>query len=366
MSKTHPPHQQNALRWTEHLVFGLAATIATTLSSLPAQAVTLNAGDILVADFEAFGGSGGVIRVDPITGVQTEVSSGQFFVDPLAITVDASGNIFVADPSALDGLGGVIRVDPTAPTTNNQTVVSFDDMFGFLTDITLEANGNILVSDSQAFGGSGGVIRVDPTTGAQMSVSSGGSFVAPNGITLDASGNIIVSNPDQSGATPDSIIRVDPITGVQTVVSSGLSFVLPSGNTVEPNGFILVADPFALGAGAVIRVDPTTGAQTTIFPGRGQPLDTPLDVTLDASGNILVADQEAFSRQLGGVISINPATGVQTEVSSGGLFVDPASITTVPVPVPWNPSSTVGLLVIGALGADKILKHKLKKQKLEH
>ena len=49
---------------------------------------TLPAGTILVADEDAFAGSlGGVIRVNPTTGVQTEVSSGVNFVDPTGIAV---------------------------------------------------------------------------------------------------------------------------------------------------------------------------------------------------------------------------------------------------------------------------------------
>ena len=44
-------------------------------------------GDIVVTDVAAFGGSGGIIRVDPVTGFQTTVSSGGFFVDPRGIAI---------------------------------------------------------------------------------------------------------------------------------------------------------------------------------------------------------------------------------------------------------------------------------------
>jgi hypothetical protein len=44
-------------------------------------------GQILVADPTAFGGGGGVIRIDPETGSQTIVSSGGSFVDPIGIAV---------------------------------------------------------------------------------------------------------------------------------------------------------------------------------------------------------------------------------------------------------------------------------------
>ena len=47
---------------------------------------TLPAGTIVVTD-RAFGGGGGVIRVNPTTGAQTAVSSGGNFVDPFGIAV---------------------------------------------------------------------------------------------------------------------------------------------------------------------------------------------------------------------------------------------------------------------------------------
>src|SRR2546426_10927192 len=83
-------------------------------------------GTILVADEAAFGGLGGVIRVNPATGAQTVVSSGVNFVEPTGIAIAANGDILVADPSAFGGGGGVIRVDPT---TGAQTVGSFGGGF---------------------------------------------------------------------------------------------------------------------------------------------------------------------------------------------------------------------------------------------
>src|SRR5438445_13429079 len=80
--------------------FGVLVVVGLGLTfvSSPAWAVTINSGDILVADQAAFGGGGGVIRIDPITGAQTAVSSGGFFVDPSSITIEANGNILVPMP----------------------------------------------------------------------------------------------------------------------------------------------------------------------------------------------------------------------------------------------------------------------------
>ncbi len=99
------------------LVLGLAT---------PALAVDLKAGDILVTDPNAFGFTGGVIKVDPGTGAQTKVSSGGFFVDPFGIALDAAGQILVADERAFGLHGGVIKVDPG---TGAQTKVSSDQLF---------------------------------------------------------------------------------------------------------------------------------------------------------------------------------------------------------------------------------------------
>jgi hypothetical protein len=77
-------------------------------------------GNILVVDFNAFEPAGGVIRVNPDTGAQTKVSSGNLFVDPFGVAMEADGNILVADGEAFRG-GGVIRVNPQ---TGAQTVVS--------------------------------------------------------------------------------------------------------------------------------------------------------------------------------------------------------------------------------------------------
>jgi hypothetical protein len=55
-------------------------------------------GDVLVADAEAFGGSGGVIRVDPATGARTALSAngapagGPDFVDPFGLALEADGD----------------------------------------------------------------------------------------------------------------------------------------------------------------------------------------------------------------------------------------------------------------------------------
>ncbi len=99
-----------------------------------AKAVALKRGDILVADTGDVGGAGAVIRVDPVIGAQTVISSGGSLSGPEGLTFDAAGQILV------------VFDDPNAIST--------------------------------------GVMRVDPVTGAQTVISSGGNLVDPRGIAV--------------------------------------------------------------------------------------------------------------------------------------------------------------------------------------
>jgi len=203
--------------------------------------------------------TGGVIRIDPATGARTAVSEnstagGPSFVDPEGIAVTADGSILVTDQTAFGGGGGVIRVDPatgarTAVSENSAPAgePSFADPRG----IALDATGSILVPDRNAFAGmTGGVIRVDPATGARTAVSEnsspagGPSFADPNGIALDAGGSILVADFNAFGGGCGmgcgGVIRVDPATGTRTAVSENSappgapSFIEPGGVAVEP------------------------------------------------------------------------------------------------------------------------------------
>lgn len=125
-----------------------------------------------------------------------------------------------------------------------------------------------------------------------------------------------------------SVVRVDAGTGVASVVTSGGDFAKPSDLAVDRSGQILVADRDAFGgSGGVIRVDPATGAQAKLSSGGS--FKEPRGITVAADGTVLVADRDAFGGS-GGVIRVDPATGAQTKLSSGGFFNDPAGIAIAP------------------------------------
>lgn len=219
------------------------------------------AGYILVAEKDGFSGNGGVVQVNPTTGVQTPLTSERAFINPSGIAVQPNGDL--VDSDAYNGLGAVVRVNRER---NEQTPVSVGGVFGNPSGIALEASGNILVVDPDLNNGAGGVVRIFPN-GQQQTIASGGNFGNPSGIAVNAAGQIFVVDPDLSNGA-GGVVQIDPVSNVRTTITSGGNFGNPSGIAVEASGNLLVADPDAAGGnGAVLRINPTTGTRTIIASG---------------------------------------------------------------------------------------------------
>lgn len=346
--------------------FGLLALLVLAPSGAVAPAAgAAPSGDIFVADFNAFAdGGGGVIRVDPVTGARSTVSSnaspatGPSFADPAGMALAPGGDLLVADMNAFGGPGGVIRVNPVtgARSTVSANLAplggpSFEDPSG----IVLDRSGDLLIADRGAFGGTGAIIRVDIETGQRTPIShnaapgGGPSFVEPVGVAPGPSGEVFVTDEDAFGDSSGGVIRVDPVSGTRTTLSDnttppgGPGFVEPVGLLRAPEGHLLVVeeDGFADAAGGVIRVDPVTGARSTLSangaPAGGPSFKQPYGAALAPDGGLLVADFDAFGDLGGGVIRVDRASGTRRTVSAnaapvgGPSFVDPVAIVMEPV-----------------------------------
>src|SRR5262245_18909298 len=95
------------------LLGGLLPLLLGVLAS-PVHAQALSPGDIIVADPDTRVNDqfGAILRINPTTGGQTLISFGGLFVEPLGLALAANGDLLVVDPLAFGGGGGVIRVNP--------------------------------------------------------------------------------------------------------------------------------------------------------------------------------------------------------------------------------------------------------------
>lgn len=337
---------------------------------MPGQAATLAPGDILVADISALDGTGGIFKVDPLTGQQSAVASNaintgtDYFEDPTGVALDAAGQLLVSDYTPVDPNDGrLIRVDPA---TGQQTLVSDNtistaNLMRGPWSVAVEASGRVLVADFL----SGNLIGVDPATGQQSVVSNNAVSTEnlmgnPAGLAIEPSGQVLVADHSGSGGpVTGSVYRVNPVNGEQTAVSDNVintgtdRFDSPNGVARESSGQVLVSDPFSPpGAtnedGAVIRVNPANGQQTLLsdntisppgfFNGNVYP------IALEANGQILVGEESGTSPGSGGgeVIRISPATGQQTAVTdrtiNTGIDVLFAPYGLLVVPQPSGPA----------------------------
>lgn len=260
------------------------------------NAAIIDVGDIIASDFTA----GHLLKIDPVTGVQTVIASGGGLVNPQGFVVENSGTILVVERSSQS----ILRVDLS---TGQQTTISTGGSFVNILNVAVEASGQLLVSDA---GGTASIYRVDPLTGIQTLVSAGGNLSnLLRGIAVDATGDILALN--------NSVVRIDPVTGAQAVLSSGPNYQASANIVIESSGDLLVVDRSAFSLlGGLIRVDPTNGNQTVLTSG-GNFVD-PFGLALEANGKIIVSDYTNDE-----VYRVDPITGAQSILSSAG-FLDQA------------------------------------------
>jgi hypothetical protein len=94
--------------------------------------------------------------------------------------------------------------------------------------------GDIVIVDREAFAFTGGVIRVDPVSGAQTTVTSGGSFEGVEGVALEADGDILVTSSGLGSGGPSSVIRIDPVSGSQTTCQRAATLTTRGGSRWRP------------------------------------------------------------------------------------------------------------------------------------
>jgi hypothetical protein len=220
---------------------------------------------------------------------------------------------------------GIIGVNPT---TGTQTPVSLDPQFRLPTYIAEGSDGQLYVTDLEAAGGQGAIFRVDPNTGVATILASSGYINGPNAIAF-VNGFVYVADAgvNQNGVV-HNIVRIDS-QGNQTLITdgpdridggtNGTFFVVPTGMVPGPGDTVYLADePGGFqgpSSGALWQVNVDTGQQMEI--NKGGFFNHPVDVAIDAGGNVLVANTGTNANGVAGsLFKINPLNQFQTSIVS--------------------------------------------------
>jgi hypothetical protein len=132
--------------------FPVFRILAAGSAAFNPQAIALASNGVIFAVSRAGGASTAtdIFRIDPVTGAQAGVSSGGLFVDLRGIAVAKNGDVLLTDAQALpDGAGAKGAVFRVNPLTGAQTVVSSGNLFRSPSGIAIAGvrNGAVGVGD---------------------------------------------------------------------------------------------------------------------------------------------------------------------------------------------------------------------------
>ena len=284
-----------------------------------------------------------ILRSEPATGSTIEISrngsAGTLFQHPYDLAVEADGSLVVADMGVRNQKdGAVIRVDPI---TGRQSVVSSGGAFYDPSGIAIGPGGVLYVLDNLAGANSGAVIRVDPDTGHQDLISSDFNplalFDLPFGIAVDADGSLVVVNRALAGQLPlqcllatGSVIRIDPSDGSQSLISALGRLSRPA----RPDDRLRRERRRRERVRLSQRCGTCTGEprRAADRPHHQQRRRLPADARARGqtpAGELLVTDYSLGADGDGGIVKVNPSTGAQSVVSTDNLFNHPLGVAVV-------------------------------------
>ena len=375
-------------------ILGLSLLAALALGAAPAAA-----DETFAVDRSAGTGTrGALFRVDATSGVRSLVSDfgnaaqGPLGDGPQGLALEAGGAVLVIDFGAGTGANGALfRVD--AASGVRSLVSDFgngaqgplgEDPSG----LAVETGGAILVVDNDAGAGfNGALFRVDAVSGNRSLVSDFGNAaqgpqgVGPFGLALEAGGTALVIDRAAGTGNAGALFRVDAVSGNRSLVSDfgnaaqGPQGVEPKGLALEAGGTVLVIDEEAgTGAnGALFRVDAASGNRSLASDfgnaAQGPQGIQPQGLALEASGTVLVIDEEAGTGANGALFRVDAASGARAVLSDFGdgvqgvLGVNPSGLAVggaVVVPncfgrVPTLVGDDGNNVLTGSPGADVIL-----------
>lgn len=231
------------------------------------------------------------------------------------VAVDGSGNLYVTDHAnnviRKINSAGVVSTFAGAGPIGSDDGAATSATFHYPMGITVDANGNLYIGDSQNNVirkiTSSGVVStfagIKDVGGTNNGAASTATFSSPLGVVVDINNNVFVA--DQGNCLIRKITSAGIVSTVAGTSSSGsangtgtaASFNYAVGLTVDASGNIYVADSF----NNLIRKITSAGVVTTIAgkvgvsgsadgTGTNATFNTPLGITVDANGILYVSD----------------------------------------------------------------------------
>jgi sugar lactone lactonase YvrE len=234
---------------------------------------------------------------------------------PMGVAVDPAGNVFVADT-------GNNQVDEFNRNNVVLSTVGANSALAAPGGAAVDSNGNLDVADTK----NNRVVRFSPT-GAVLDAfnlsgngANGDQMNQPTGVAVDSANNIYVAdrgNNQVEEFTPTGqLVRAFTASGT-TSGSNANKMSGPSGVTVDANGNVYVADT---GNNRVEKLSPTGTVLATfnlnglIANGVPAQMSKPSGVAVDSAGNIYVADT-GDNR----VVELDPAGAYLRAFTASGL-----------------------------------------------
>ncbi len=272
-----------------------------------------------------------VAGVAPLTGSTDGTGSAARFKNPDGLALDNLGNLYVADSSnhliRKITSGGVVTTFAGTGSPGSADGTGTDASFNFPAGLAVDGAGNLYVADSEnhtvrKITSAGVVTTLAGLAGQVGGVDDVGSlarFNNPLGVAVDGAGNILVadtSNQTIRSITPDGTVStVAGLTGAMgTANGTGTAarFTNPFGVAVDSYGTIFVADSgnhlIRRIAGTVVTTFAGSAGNSGSVDGIGTAakFNVPYSLTIDAAGNIYVADYNNDEIRLvtqGGVVT---------------------------------------------------------------
>jgi sugar lactone lactonase YvrE len=333
VSRRAQPDQRRAVILNRFPLLAALALLTVVPALVPSSGGQALAGEAIISTV-AGGGPDGL----PATSASLNF--------PRALALDGQGNLYLPTQDLrvykVDSAGNFTAIAGTGVWGDSgDGGPSLAARFRFPWGIAADSAGNLFIAD----GGSHRIRRVDHSTGLITAAAGSGirGFCGDGGpaiqacldqpaqMSLDAAGNLFITD-----WTNDRIRRVDAITGrISTVAGNGVrgfqgdggqamnaSLNLPLDVAVDAAGNLFIADS---GNHRIRRVDAASRVITTIagtgtagFSGDGGPassarLNDPDGIALDSAGNIYIADFRNHRVRM-----VNGATGIITTVAGVG------------------------------------------------